>query len=363
MDTGPEFFNHKVQTAILAAGGSFVYGRTGVPNDKPFKERFFGTLRSFCADELPGKTGSSAQNLPAYDKEGMAAFNFEELHLILIRTVVDHYQNAKHRGLLNETPNNAWKRSQKFGVVRPPLAHERRNATGLQVKRKIGKHGIWVLGMAFSSPEFLSEFQNRRESKVLVKVDSTCLGEVTAKIGRKSFRLKNQFRSLAHHSVRSIMAAYKIIRDGDPKDNAVQEYILAKHAERFANKIETAVEGHGLPSAYISAQKLDHFEKNYVFKTRVTKSPESAASADVETFLSGGSGAGIFSADDCAAARSDGLGVPDGEAPEVNGVSPAATKSAPRDVATAATPAQSQTKDMTQLKGFSGAPKGNGYFT
>ena len=64
VDTGGEFFDSGVQDAILAAGGSFIYGRAGVPADKPFVERLFGGFRTLLADELPGKTGYSPLCLP-----------------------------------------------------------------------------------------------------------------------------------------------------------------------------------------------------------------------------------------------------------------------------------------------------------
>jgi hypothetical protein len=161
------------------------------------------------------------------------------------------------------------------------------------------------------------------------------------------------------------MAAYKIIRDGDPKDNEIQEHILAKHAEWFANKIETAIDRHGLPSTYISAEKLDHFEKNFVFRTRVTKSPKAEVSADVDTFLSGGTGPGIYSPEDCAAARIEELDEPNSVAIQASAAEPPATRVKPRGDAAAPTtaPTTNQTKKMTQSESFSGKPKGKGYFT
>ncbi|KEP70713.1 hypothetical protein DL1_16140 [Thioclava dalianensis] len=107
VDTGGEFFNDEVQAAILAAGGSFVYGRAAVPMDKPFRERFFGGLRTALADELPGKAGFSPKCLFAYDREGMAAFDRDQFRLLLLRDLVDYDPLCEHAGLLGRRPIDA----------------------------------------------------------------------------------------------------------------------------------------------------------------------------------------------------------------------------------------------------------------
>lgn len=99
VDTGNEFFNKEVQEAVLSMGGAYIYGRTGVPMDKPFVERFFGTLRTMFSDELPGKTGYSPDCLVAYDKEGMACFDANVFRQLLYRFLVDYYPLEGHAGL------------------------------------------------------------------------------------------------------------------------------------------------------------------------------------------------------------------------------------------------------------------------
>ncbi|WP_298260931.1 hypothetical protein [uncultured Litoreibacter sp.] len=209
VDTGAEFFNEEVQAAILAMGGAIVFGRAGVPMDKPFIERFFGGLRTMFADELPGKTGYSIDCLIDYDSQGMAAFNSDELRHLLIKYIVDSYPLEEHGGLLGQRPIEAWKKAQKYGAVPTPLPRVRRNATVLKVKRLMSKEGIRILGIPFGDADLFPKHTSNGKFEVEVRIDPNDLQEVTVLIEGKQVHLENQRKDLAHHSLRTLMAAIK----------------------------------------------------------------------------------------------------------------------------------------------------------
>lgn len=303
VDTGPEFFNEEVQAAVVALGASIVYGRAGVPMDKPFVERLFGGLRTRFADNLPGKTGYSVDCLVGYDSEKMAAFNADELRHLVTRFIVDDYPLEEHAGLMNKRPVDAWKHQQRYGIVHTAPARVRRNATGLRVQRVISKEGVRICGIPFGDQEALASVFKRGKNKVEVRIDPNDLREITAIIDGKPVHLANQRPDLAKHTLRTWMAAIKEMTKTRPQDRIFYEHVLLEHANWFQNKIASAVEKHGLPSTEIDAKTLDWFENTFCLKLRIDADPEIAYSADMDTLLSGGEGQGIYSPEAIAAEK------------------------------------------------------------
>ncbi|WP_031323998.1 DDE-type integrase/transposase/recombinase [Rhodobacter capsulatus] len=382
-DTGPEFFDEEVQTAILASGGSFIFGRAAVPMDKPFIERFFGSLRTEFADELPGKTGFSPQCLVAYDKQGMAAFNTEEFRLLLLRHLVDYYPLREHAGLKGQRPIDAWKEAQKYGVVRPPLPRDRRNATGLKLTRVLSKEGIHICGIPFNDASLFPNAIRNGKTHVNVRLDPNDLREITILLDDKRVHLANQRPDLAHHSIRTLMAAIKKMTAAKPKDRIFYEYVLAEHADWFAHKIKVGIQARGLPSNEMTAEEIDWFEKSFCLKLQITKTPRPTLSADMETLLSGGQGPGIFGAHEIAAEKAtaaldtgagdhaEAMALSD---PVSNTSTPAAcsgvetswksSSAAPRDQPdVAASDVSSRRTEGSAPGRFTGEPKGKGSFT
>lgn len=302
-DTGSEFFNHEVMTAILALGGSYILGRTAVPMDKPFVERAFGGLRTLFADEMSGKTGYSVDCLIDYDSAGRAVFDADEFRLLLVRYTVDFYPLREHEGLSGR-PIDAWNDAQKYRIVPVPQPRVRRNATGLILERMLTKEGVRFLGIPFSSAELFPKAIGNGNRSVEVRVDPNDLREITILLDGKQVHLANQRPELEHHSIRTLMAAIKKMTATRPQDRIFYEYVLAQYADWFADKIALGIERRGLPSTEISKKEVDWFEQNFCLRLQIDKSPEQAVSADFEQLLLGGSGNGIYTADEVAAEQS-----------------------------------------------------------
>lgn len=303
VDTGPEFFNEEVQAAAVSLGASIVYGRAGVPMDKPFVERLFGGLRTRFADALPGKTGYSVDCLVDYDSELMAAFNADELRHLITRFLVDDYPLEEHAGLMGKRPVDAWKHQQRYGIVHPVPARVRRNATGLRINRVLSKEGLRICGIPFGNQEALAAVFKRGKKKVEVRIDPNDLREVTAIIDGKAVHLENQRKDLAKHTLRTWMAAIKELTSTRPQDRIFYEHVLLEHANWFEGKISAAVEWHGLPSTEIDSGTLSWFENSFCLKLQIDVDPETVESADIDTLLSGSEGKGIYTAEDIAAEK------------------------------------------------------------
>lgn len=301
VDTGNEFFNKEVQEAIVSMGGAYIYGRTGVPMDKPYIERFFGTLRTMFADKLPGKTGYSPDCLVAYDKEGWACFDANVFRQLLYRFIVDYYPLQEHGGLHRKRPIDQWKEAQKYGVVAPPPVRVRRAATGLKLTRKLTKEGIHILGVPFGDmTQFPKEIWGANV-ELEIRLDPTDFREVTAFYKGKHYYLENKRPDLAHHSVRTLMAALHEMRETRPSDREFYEYALAKYTKAIDGKIEHALAvkfrsvlaSHGMPSTELSEKTLAWFEDSFVMNLQIKENPTETLSADMETLLAGGTGRGI----------------------------------------------------------------------
>lgn len=381
VDTGAEFFNDEVRTAIIAAGGSITYGRAAVPMDKPFIERFFGGLRTELADELPGKTGFSPDCLVAYDREGMAAFDSDQFRLLLLRHLVDYYPLREHAGLLGRRPIDAWRDAEKYRVVRPPQPRDRRNATGLKLQRMLSKEGIRIFGIPFSNPDLFPSALRNGKKPVEVRVDPNDLREVTILLDGERVHLKNERPDLAHHSIRTLMAAIKKMTASKPRDREFYEHVLAEHSDWFAQKIRVGVQAHGLPSTEITPEEVDWFEHSFCLKLQILQTPQKTASADIDTLLDGGTGPGIFSAADIVAEKAAGASEMDtagredqleSSMPEPTGAEPhteSMSASEPlsksdRDPSSNAESPFAELRDKADTpRRFSGKPKGKGTIT
>lgn len=377
-DTGNEFFNEAVQTAILAAGGSFILGRAAVPMDKPFVERFFGGVRTLFADELPGKTGFSARCLVNYDKEGMAAFNAEEFRLLLTQYIVDHYPQRKHMGLFGKRPIDAWKDAQKYGCVATPPLRVRRNATGLKLTRMLTKEGVRICGIPFGDPVLFPKHLRNGKVPVEVRVDPNDLREVTILLDGKQLHLANQRPDLGRHSIRTLMAAIKEMTASRPQDRNYYEYVLARHADGLAQKIQAGIKKHGLPSTEVSTEEIDWFENSHCLKLNLMQNPDSMHSADAEDLFAGRSGRGIYTAEQIAAEQVAATETSDetlnavasdddeGWPPQVEGEPSAVTPKTAKRKSPAKSASQKPAASSKAVSGtgrvFTGAPKGKGTF-
>lgn len=152
------------------------------------------------------------------------------------------------------------------------------------------KEGIRICGIPFGDTSLFPRFLRNGKVKVEVWVDPHDLREVTMLFAGQRVHLANQRPDLAHHSIRTLMAAIKKMTATNPRDHVFYEYVLTEHADWFAQKIRVGVQTHGLPSPELTAEEIDRFEDSFCLHLQIVRPPEQAQSADMDTLLDGGTG-------------------------------------------------------------------------
>lgn len=183
-DQGSTFIAPQFRTAVADLGSSSECPPAGVPKLRSRIERVFRTFGHQLAPMLIGRTFSNSVERGDYPSEQTAAYTDDELAKIFTLFVVDIYHNSPHEGLQRETPANAWKRLvSEQGVSPPPDANNRRVVFGLEVKRKLDRHGVRAFGINYTCPELQTLLMRGRQREVAIRIDQHDLTHVSVLIG------------------------------------------------------------------------------------------------------------------------------------------------------------------------------------
>lgn len=167
-----------------AALGCKEYPPAGVPKLRGRIESIFKSLGKQLMPILTGRTFGNPVERGDYPSQDLAAYTDDELAQILTIFFVDIYHNSPHEGLGGQTPANAWKRLvAEQGVSPPPDANTRRVVFGLEVTRKLDRHGVWAFGVAYTAPKLRTLFMRDGRQEVKVRVDPFELSHVSVLIG------------------------------------------------------------------------------------------------------------------------------------------------------------------------------------
>ena len=178
-DTGPAFLSSEFQTAVSDLGGHIHFGPVGVPELRATVERTFGTFATKFASLLPGRTFSNVTDRGDYDADARAVLDDADLLRILIRWIVDYYHHAPHSGLQGQTPATRWKELTKDRFVpNPPDRLTRRVATGIEVERKLTKHGLRLFSNFYTSEDLQKHYAHSSQRKFRVRIDPDDIGGV-----------------------------------------------------------------------------------------------------------------------------------------------------------------------------------------
>ncbi|THK34060.1 hypothetical protein EHS39_32535 [Ensifer sp. MPMI2T] len=132
---------------------------------------------------LTGRTFSNPEERGDYPSEQWASLTDDELARIFTIFVVDIYHNTPHAGLNGETPANAWKRlAAERAVTAPPDPTCRRVVFGIPLARKLGRHGVRVLGIDYTSTSLQQAFLRGRSREVDIRVDPHNLAMISARL-------------------------------------------------------------------------------------------------------------------------------------------------------------------------------------
>ncbi|MGJ8595873.1 Mu transposase C-terminal domain-containing protein [Sulfitobacter sp.] len=183
-DMGSAFIADEFRIAVTDIGFNHVTPAAGQPKLRAHVERFFGTLATKLMSMLTGRTFSNSKERGDYPSEARTALTDDDLIELCVRFIVDIYHNEPHKGLLEETPANAWKRlAKEQGVTAPPDSTAICSVFGIPQKRKIERHGVRVFGIHYQSPEIQDAFLQGRSDPVDIRVDEYDLTYITVYLG------------------------------------------------------------------------------------------------------------------------------------------------------------------------------------
>lgn len=183
-DNGSEYANQWFHSAVLGLHAEVSYPPAGVPQLRGHIERFFRTMHTDLFSRFSGRTFEDVVRKGDYNAEENASLLIDELWRQIVLWVVNDYHNTGHGGLYGETPRAAWLRlTETCPPLPPPDPDRARHLFGLQAERKIGNHGVRVLGLNFQSMELQKLRRKIRNEKVRIRIDRSDIGHISVEMG------------------------------------------------------------------------------------------------------------------------------------------------------------------------------------
>lgn len=175
-DNGLEFHASHLETACADIGTHIAYCEPRAPYLKGSIERFLKTLNYSFTHMLPGTTHAKYDKRLGYDSEGRAVLTFGELNEALHRWVVDIYGSEFHRGI-QAAPLQKWNEGARKDP--PTLVEDPENLKvylGRSEVRQLGRSGIQINSLFYTSDELQRIRGNKRSVQVTVRFDPDDLG-------------------------------------------------------------------------------------------------------------------------------------------------------------------------------------------
>ncbi|WP_220475098.1 Mu transposase C-terminal domain-containing protein [Paracoccus sp. JM45] len=244
-DQGVTLTAKLIRMAVSDLGGTYEAPAAGQPKLRARVERIFRTLGQQLAPMLTGRTFGNPRERGDYPSEKLAALTDDDLAQIITLFIVDIYHKSPHAGLGGETPENAWKRlASEQGVTLPPDANNRRAVFGLELERKLSRHGVRVFGINYTSTKLQEMLLHSRQRDVKIRVDPLSLTYISVWIGNKWYtaeavnqavwalsleewqsivrNLRTSFKDQAQLSVQDIWDARQKIKTIDTRAQALR---------------------------------------------------------------------------------------------------------------------------------------------
>lgn len=150
LDNGLE--NHAIflHEAADELGFTIHYANARTPEEKPYIERFFGTVESQFIPTIPGGTGRSPEARGDYDTEAMACIALEDLDELFHRYIITVYNRGWHNGV-RDIPERLWLAKTAVWGVEPFTSVDRLDALlGNYAERVPSADGIHLLGLRYN---------------------------------------------------------------------------------------------------------------------------------------------------------------------------------------------------------------------
>ena len=176
-DQGVAFANFDFRAAVTDLRGTVMFPPAGVPKLRGHVERCFRTFGVDLMQCLSARTYSNIVEKGDFEPEEYAALADDELTRILVRFVVDVYNNKPHGGLGGQTPLNCWRElCSTVGKPRQPGRFERLGAFGRKYTRTISGRGVRFAGIFYTCQTVEDYFLSNPDLEVEIRVDHEDLG-------------------------------------------------------------------------------------------------------------------------------------------------------------------------------------------
>lgn len=255
-DNGVGLRNGAVKTALLGMAAQIVDVRAYHSGDKPYVERFFGSMETRLFNLIHGYTGNRAGALEGYDAIKSAAYIRAELYAIITKYLIDEYPLERNYGttFMGQRPLDVAERLAKDGWGTPPVSPQnRRLHLGWRFEATITDEGIKVLGLPYNSPA-LQRHRDSAYRKVAVFIDPDSTNEVTVVVqGFPGLIMADlSWTGARDMTFPEFLAHVQALRAEDPLDTKDIDLRLARiRSERFDMLRKDAIE-RDIPRSYMT---------------------------------------------------------------------------------------------------------------
>ncbi len=193
VDNGKEFRSRSLEDACMQLGINLQYARPKMGQDKPYIERFFGTLNTQLLHELPGTSFSNIMSRKDYDPLKNAVISLQAFEEILHHFLICMYSERPRTVLGGVTPAQAWSEGCRDFCPELPYSNEELWPLIGQVEYgQIQKTGIQFKEIHYNSAELAKvrcQLDNVKQ-KVLYKFHPKDLSNIFVWDSKKQNHIK-----------------------------------------------------------------------------------------------------------------------------------------------------------------------------
>ena len=181
VDNGAAFVNPDFKAALSDLGIGYEVLPAGVPKLRGRIERIFRTFGTMLMPFLTARTFGNPQERGDYPADQNVVHTADSIVELMVRFVVDAYHHRPHRGLEYATPADTWDRLMGlYGYSPAKSPHDLRHFLGIPLQRQLGRHGVLVCGLAYTSRDLAAFFQRRGSQQIDLRLDPEDMGHLSA---------------------------------------------------------------------------------------------------------------------------------------------------------------------------------------
>ena len=260
-DAGAGFVSDEFTAAVVELTANKSVPASGVPNLRARVERGFGTFETDFMPFVPGRTFPNIVERGDYDSQARAALLDVVMKKLLIQYIVDVYHQRPHSGLKGATPANKWAElKDAFGLVPCRGSEVRRTALGVELSRKLGRHGVRVLGLNYTSEILQERFRKLGAHEVAVRVDPLDLGRVSVRTPKGWLTCPCVQRNMSGVSIDVWVATEADLRATNKARAKLSEGEVLDAIHRMKAIVTDAEKQFGLGGARPSAKDIDRLQ-------------------------------------------------------------------------------------------------------